>query len=330
MLKTIGTNALLALLLTIPLVIWANPLPASAVTLIYVLSFSIVSLVAQLFKKRKRSRTNSTTLPIAIISLSVFLEGCASVPPPGQSIAKAFATVESDTVTVASDTTSKEKVKQMINFYKLECPAPLRTERVAHAHVVARDYLNELTKPNCQYGAYGYILLTRPYPNDSVDYKRIKLIAEMFKTVYESSQSYLRVGVEPADMMIMYWLLKGDRPVREDISVDQMIENYDYAKAHSILASLSKTGKKGPVFVAWNKPYVSGIYNKKEALVFDITGFDEDDIKRAFNTWDERVSNDPSSWRNGFEMEQLRSAFRNFLNAHSECLLKIFVSVSDR
>ena len=297
MLKTIGTNALLALLLTVPLVIWANPLPASAVTLIYVLSFSIVSLVAQLFKKRKRSRTNSTTLPIAIISLSVFLEGCCA---PVQS----------------------RKVLGQPESYKRKADA--------HAHVVARDYLNELTKPNSQYGAYGYILLTRPYPNDSVDYKRIKLIAEMFKTVYESSQSYLRVGVEPADMMIMYWLLKGDRPVREDISVDQMIENYDYAKAHSILASLRKTGKKGPVFVAWNKPYVSGIYNKKEALVFDITGFDEDDIKRAFSTWDERVSYDPSSWKNGFKMEQLRSAFRNFLNAHSECLLKIFVSVSDR
>lgn len=296
MLKTIGTNALLALLLTVPLVIWANPLPASAVTLIYVLSFSIVSLVAQLFKKRKRSRTNSTTLPIAIISLSLFLEGCC-------------ATVQSRKV--------------------LGQPESYKRKADAHAHVVARDYLNELTKPNSQYGAYGYILLTKPYPNDSVDYKRMKLIAEMFKTVYESSQSYLRIDVKPADMMIMYWLLKGDRPVREDISVDQMIENYDYAKAQLILTRLGKAGEKGPVFVAWNKPYSLG-NNGEEALVFDITGFDEDDIIRAFSTWNERVSNDPSSWKNGFKMEQLRSAFRNFLNAHSECLLKIFVSVSDR
>jgi hypothetical protein len=269
MAKTIGLYAVIALLITVPIVIWADPLPTAAVSLIFLIVFTIVSAIGSLFKRNKGR--DSTPIIIFVVGL-VLINGCKVSPPGG--------------------------------------------------HLSSRDYLNEKMKPSCAYGAYGYILFTEPLPGNKEDHEKMVLIAQMFQNVFEPQAQYVKRGVDPKDLMVMYWFLSDNNPVKKDISPDEMIGRYDYARAKMILSKLGKSGKRGPIFVAWSKPCASEMQDK-EALIFDISDFDNDDIKRAFQIWNERVSQDPAYWKNGFQLEMFRSAFRNFLIKHSECLYKL-------
>jgi hypothetical protein len=73
----------------------------------------------------------------------------------------------------------------------------------------------------------------------------------------------------------------------------------------------------------------SSNYCVEDLKLIDISDFDNDGIKRAFYTWNEKVSTNPAYWKDGFKLEMFRNAFRTFLIAHADCLYKLFTGDKD-
>lgn len=188
-----------------------------------------------------------------------------------------------------------------------------------------RDFLSAGMSPRCDVGAYGYLLFARPADNDKKSIDKINYVAELFRTGFETQNSIHANGVKPANLMIMYWMVKDTLGYRGDLPAKEMTGSYDFARAKVILSKLNKPSAAGPVLVAWSKP-CSGDAASSEALIFDMSGFDNEDLSRAFGIWIERVSKDPLHWENGFKLEQFRSEFRNFVNNNGEILYKLILA----
>lgn len=98
---------------------------------------------------------------------------------------------------------------------------------------------------------------------------------------------------------------------------EDLIENYDFERAGHILATLELTGKSGPVLY--------GYFNDRSYdLVFDLTSFRDDDIRRTFQIWERRVIRDPKTWNEGFGWVARSEIWRTRFRDYSEHIFIIF------
>lgn len=177
-------------------------------------------------------------------------------------------------------------------------------------------YTNEPEPPG--FGAYGYLVFTvQPSENDAPRYQHV---CDAFQ------RGLVEVhGNSPQDrssQMATFWPLKlpsstGD----QDLSCQTLVKNYDYWRVSGIATAVRKQGVRGPVLVAWTKPFQE--VNASDALVLDLSDFADEDLDRAIAIWRERITTNPSAWRNGFNMVLCREAFRNLIQKYGETVLAV-------
>lgn len=188
--------------------------------------------------------------------------------------------------------------------------------------VPVRDFLHSGSQPRTDLGAYGYLVFTSRPAADTLRYLEV---CKAFTANIEPISEYLRFeNVAPESLMATYWLLK-DSLESEHLYKDcrVLIAEYDYAKASLIASSVDKLGAKGPVLVAWERPFQPGA-TRTDALVLDMSDFSDADLNRAFRIWKERIVRDPRVWKEGYKTAMIVEAFRNLIQRYGEEIISVF------
>jgi len=177
-------------------------------------------------------------------------------------------------------------------------------------------YSEQMEPPG--FGAYGYLLFTsRPSENDMARYQ---LVCDAFQRGLV--EGWGNAPEERASQMVTFWPLKMPSSTRDqDSSCETMVKNYDDRRASGIATVIKKQGARGPVLAAWTRPF--GQAAASDALVLDMSDFADEDLDRAFAIWRERITTDPSEWRDGFNLVLCREAFRNLLQKYGGTILAI-------
>ena len=109
------------------------------------------------------------------------------------------------------------------------------------------------------YGLYSYLLLAeKPNPNNIDRYKKvIESYLLSVPALQELETELEKYGFTPLDLNVTYLLLKQAPPAGEVLSVDWVLNNYDYARARVLLKILPGTNQEGPYIISSMTPFFS-------------------------------------------------------------------------
>lgn len=198
------------------------------------------------------------------------------------------------------------------------CALLSRAPQSASSAIPARDLLSSDKIPPDNYGAYGYLVFTKR-PNNN-ELSRYVKVCEAYNRNLESVSKYSDIA--SSSLMPTYWLATRSYQLNTHNPRCRIwVESYDYARAKRIASSVSALNSRGPLLVAWNKAYENASIGE-QALILDLSNFSEADFDRAFGIWMDRITRDPSTWQNGFNLVLAREAFRNFLEKYGDDIIK--------
>jgi hypothetical protein len=130
--------------------------------------------------------------------------------------------------------------------------------------------------------------------------------------------------VDPQSLMVTHWLVR--ERVRETADCELLIDTYDYAQATKIASSIGKLGAEGPILVAYGQPFERASPSSN-ALVLDLSNFADEDLDRAFGIWKDRITRNPAVWKDGFNLELVREAFRNLIQKYGEQIVGVVEAI---
>jgi hypothetical protein len=134
-------------------------------------------------------------------------------------------------------------------------------------------------------------------------------------------------------MMVTIWPLHHPEAVSADnANCDTLIDDYDLFGADAAIADAerqnAKFGDDGPFLIGWSPSSTRGQPDKL-VLVMDMSHLNsQDSFDREFIAWKQKIIEDPSRWRNGFSLEDLRLAVRDFLDDYGQPIMTAFSSRS--
>ena len=182
--------------------------------------------------------------------------------------------------------------------------------------VAARDYLYKNQKAPDGFGAYGYVVFTsRPYSDEYLQ-RYVDLCKAFNGALEETGQFSSRPD---RNIMPTFWLLDQTKNGGKQTVYD-LIRNYDYARGAALASLCNKTGIQGPLLVAWTKPY-EDVTAGDEALILDMSGFNDSDFHLAVNVWKEHIIMKPENRQPSFLIEKIRLAIRSQLRNRSGAIL---------
>lgn len=183
-----------------------------------------------------------------------------------------------------------------------------------------RDFLHSNEKPVQGFGAYGYLLFaSRPTETDRDRYRKV---CRAYLAEFEPTDAFMRYNM--GSLMVTYFPVDsmiGGRAEAEDS--DTLLNHYDFAAAAIIITAVNKQGIEGPLLVAFTKPFEPGMA-VDNALILDMSHFEDSDIPYAFRVWRNRISRDPEGWNKGFSLEKSVLEFRNLINKYGQQIVDIF------
>jgi len=184
----------------------------------------------------------------------------------------------------------------------------------SQVRIATRDFLLHSAEPFDGYGAFGYMLFTTR-PESEQSERRYLAACNAFMKTLEPSSSY----DIPSRLMPTYWLLFA-WPQHQ--TCDELVRNYDYARAKPLISLAGKLSSLGPVLAAWDHLPESNVSHPHQ-LILDLSNFSDEDMRRAFQIWTEQLARDPSLWQNGFDVVRIREGFRSLLQKYGEQILQV-------
>jgi uncharacterized protein YjbI with pentapeptide repeats len=188
-----------------------------------------------------------------------------------------------------------------------------------------RDFIEPNEIPPEGVGAYGMVAFTHKATLSTR--KRFTFICDAFLSTLPPRQS-LPASVPPSQLMITYWPLERREPERIAAGdCGYLIDRYDLASGLEAIrdADLQRkhlAERRGPFLIGWS-PAQSRYEQDAVVLVMDLSAFDsEASFVEAFQSWRTKITDNPELWRNGFSIEQVRLALRDFLDRYGETILQ--------
>ena len=180
--------------------------------------------------------------------------------------------------------------------------------------------------PPESFAAYGVIIFKSRA--SSFDIERHKLICE----AYLSALPHFRELDQPVqNQMVTVWPINSDEVASEINQLrgteicDRAIDHYGLPFAQGKLAELRAytsvegeydTSSDGPFLVAW-APGTKITDKGAVALFVDMTDvYTYPQAIRLMGNWRDRIQEDPSVWRDGFQSESLVAVLRNFFDRY--------------
>lgn len=190
--------------------------------------------------------------------------------------------------------------------------------------VPVRAYLRNADIPPAQIGAYGVVAF-RARPT-SATRNRLLMACTSFVTSIPK-QSSIPSSVAVSDQMLTVWPLDDpDAPEAVKDDCNFVIDHYDLYGGDSAIADAQRQGAKfgddGPFLIGWSPSTTRGVPDKL-VLVVDMSAYNsQDSFDHAFLFWKQKIVEDPALWRNGFSLEALRLAVRDFADHYGDTILK--------
>jgi hypothetical protein len=190
-----------------------------------------------------------------------------------------------------------------------------------------RGYAYSNKKTPTGYGAYAYVLIPSGYSTTSgPKYDRMLHTANAFLDNFLLPSNFNSTK-NKGDIMVTHWILKSGKPVKES-GID-LLAQYDYQAALSMLTAIKMSGKQGPVLVAWKKPYERLDKNElKQCLIFDLSRFSNEDIDRAFKLWRDMLSEDVDDWnKSKNKLVKFKEEVRNMFQQYGQTLIDLLTII---
>lgn len=245
------------------------------------------------------------TLFVALLACC-FVTGCTTVVEKHSAITTATSTTHFSTKH-ASGAAAGSVIGGLFDRASENARSDLVPRLPTLPQVATREYWNTKQRVPPDYGAYAYLVFTSD-PR-ATQKKRYMEMCAAFNGYLPPNAPSASVA-ERRSQMVTFWPLHDD-PV-ENPDCHQLIANYDRSFAARIAASIGKQDVRGPLLVAWTKPYGE---TSAKALVLDMSNFADDDLARAIRIWKGRIAMNPAIWQHGWKAvvvkEEIRSVIEN-------------------
>lgn len=126
--------------------------------------------------------------------------------------------------------------------------------------------------------------------------------------------------------MITVWPL--DKPEAREAKTDNcdfVLDHYDLNASQLAISDAQKQHAKfdggGPYLVGWSPSKSRGIPDALVLIVDMSADNTQADIDNKFLFWKNKIIQDPALWRNGWSIEQVRTAIHNFADQYGQAML---------
>jgi hypothetical protein len=188
-----------------------------------------------------------------------------------------------------------------------------------------RDFIEPDEIPPEGVGAYGMVAFS--HKPTSTTRERFTFVCEAFLSTLPQRQS-LPTSVPISQQMITYWPIEERKPERIAAGdCDYMIDKYHLFSGLESIQDVGRQGRRlaerrGPFLIGWS-PAESRYEKDKVVLIMDLSNFESaTSFREAFQSWRTKITENPSLWHNGFSIERIRIAMRDFLDRYGDAILK--------
>jgi hypothetical protein len=184
-----------------------------------------------------------------------------------------------------------------------------------------REYLRAKDIPPPGAGAYGLVVFHSKAT--SANRAKLMMVCKSFQAYFPRSETS---GVPVTDQMITIWPL--DDPNAEMAKADNcdfVLNHYDLNASESAINDARKQHAtfdgEGPYLVGWSPSNARGLPDKL-VLVIDMSADnDQAMIDHKFLFWKNKIVENPSLWRNGWTLDGVRIAIKDFSDEYGQGIL---------
>jgi hypothetical protein len=205
-------------------------------------------------------------------------------------------------------------------------PSVVRSGRPGSGLVPVRALAEPAEMPPRGVGAYGVVaFVTMPLPHQV---RRHRAVCEAFKATLIPQERVAR-DTPLSSQMITFWpIADKSTPEARQLDCAHLIGHYDLKTGLDAVRDADRDGdrlaaRQGPFLIAWS-PAESRFQKDTVVLVFDLSNLDsEQSFLEVFQDWRQKIVDDPSLWRRGFDVQSVRRQLRDTLDRYGEGILKL-------
>jgi hypothetical protein len=289
-----------ALIVGLLVVLWLRPTTHGGTTFIMTISFILFNALGcipwRALARRTARRHNVMILAIAGLGSAVISCGTQPAPEPNSAIIFHGGTTFRGSAT--------------------------RSDMFTPVRIFVKG--SDIPRVGAVYGGYGVVAFAQGATPSSR--RRLIAICQSFLSSLPSV-SQVPASIPAADQIATMW------PVLQPQSIESqtgdcgfLVDNYDVFGGQSAIRDARQQGRslegRGPFLIGWAPSSTRGV---KDAvvLVIDLSPYDrQDEFDEMFLFWNVKVVADPSLWRHGFVLEQVRLVARDFVDSYGSDMLK--------
>lgn len=185
-----------------------------------------------------------------------------------------------------------------------------------------RAYLRAQEIPPSDAGAYGLLVLhSKP---TAASRAKLLMVCKAFVAFFPRSETS---SVPVIDQMVTIWPL--DDPQASQAKTDDcefVLDHYDLVASQLAISDAQKQHVnfegEGPFLVGWSPSKARGVPDALVLVVDMSADNNQADIDHKFRFWKNKIIEDPSLWRNGWSVEQVRQAIHNFAEEYGQSMLE--------
>jgi hypothetical protein len=222
---------------------------------------------------------------------------------------------EATTTTSTTLTTKKTGASERVIVTGSNVPTIDRNE---FPRVAKRSYLYvDLKSTPNGYGAYAYLVFTHKPSSENV---RDVAVCRAFNRDFPPVEASPSIPKRRSEM-VTFWPLEGSY-LGDQPNCEQLLMAYADGWGAAIASSVHKQGAKGPLLIAWTKPF-SDDRPAGDALVLDMSDFATKDFDRAFGIWRDQISMNPAVWQKNWNLVLIRESCRNGLEKYGPTIATV-------
>ena len=200
--------------------------------------------------------------------------------------------------------------------------------------ITIRDYLLRGENEDPDFGLFSYLLFSRK-PTTEKEIERYIALHVAYRSLHGADEYKQMVAdslLNTKNINVTYWLTNlnsnNNKSLKDSLekleATDKLfIEKYDYFRADLILKEIKGIKAPGPFIVSFHYPLTKfpEEFEKDELLLIDLSRVDQGQFTTILDYFQNKVLDDPQTWRNKFDWELIRIHVYSALTLHGEPIL---------
>ena len=211
---------------------------------------------------------------------------------------------------------------------------PRKTAPPSKIKITIRDYLLRGENEDTDFGLFSYLLFSRK-PTTEKEIERYVALHVAYRSLHGADEYKQMVAdslLNTKNINVTYWLTNlnsnNNKSLKDSLekleATDKLfIEKYDYFRADLILKEIKGIKTPGPFIVSFHYPLTKfpEEFEKDELLLIDLSRVDQGQFTTILDYFQNKVLDDPQTWRNKFDWELIRIHVYSALTLHGEPIL---------